>query len=176
MTSFDDFVKKQNEKAKPVPAFNPQERIDTFKKHVEEFYNSVCNEWLKDNIEKGLIKTSRQTIRIHEESLGFYEIDALNITIGDIVVNLRPIGTILIGTRGRIDISYRSRSGMFVLTGENIESPRAHIAIRVNGEMPPKQKDPGREVWKFVDRRGMMSYVSLNAEVFQEIIMELING
>lgn len=176
MTSFDDFVKKQNEKAKPIPAFNPQERIDMFKKHVEEFYDLVCKEWLKENIEKGLIVTKRHPIRVYEESLGIYDIDALVINIGNIVINLRPIGTILIGTRGRIDISYRSRSGMFVLTGENIDSPSAQIVISVNGEKPPKQKDPGREVWKFVDRRGMMNYVSLNAEVFQQIIMELING
>jgi len=176
MTSFDDFVKKQNEKTKSAQAFDPQERIDIFKKHVEEFYNSVCNEWLKDNIDKGLIITKRQLIQVYEESLGMYDIDALDIHIGSIVINLRPIGTILIGTRGRIDISYRSRNGMFVLTGENIESPSAHIVISVNGEKPSKQKDPGREVWKFVDRRGMMSYVSLNTEVFQQIIMGLING
>ena len=176
MTSFDDFVKEQNKKAKPKKGFNPQERIDIFKKNVDEFYNLVCNEWLKDNIEKDLIKVNRQPVRIYEESLGLYEIDGMNITIGDIVINLRPIGTILIGTRGRIDISYRSRSGMFVLTGENIESPSAHIEISVNGEKTRKRKYPGREVWKFVDRRGMMSYINLNAEVFQQIIMGLING
>ena len=176
MTSFDDFVKKQNEKTKPVPAFNPQERIDTFKKHVNEFYNLVCNDWLKDNIQKGLIETKHRQIQIYEESLGNYEIDSLDIHIGNVVINFRPIGTILIGTRGRIDMNYRSRSRMFVLTGENIKSPSAHIVISVNGEKPRKQKDSGREVWKFVDRRGMMSYVSLNAEVFQEIIMGLING
>ena len=164
MTSFDTFVKKQVEKAKPSAAVDIEGTINTFRGRVEEFYGLVCNDWLKKNIEAGEIVVERKPVTISEELLGSYQVDGMNIVIGGIVIRLRPVGTILIGTRGRIDICYHSRRNMFVLTGENITSPRS------------RQKDPGQEVWKYVDRSGIMNYVGLNADQFQQIILDLING
>jgi hypothetical protein len=68
---------------------------------------------------------------------------------------------------------------MFILTGENVTSPRAHIVVTVNGERTRRRKEaeePGKEVWKFVNRSGMMQYVSLDKKTFQQILMALMNG
>jgi hypothetical protein len=53
---------------------------------------------------------------------------------------------------------------MFVLTDENINGPRS------------RQIPAGREVWKYVDHSGMMSYVNVDADRFQQIILDLVNG
>lgn len=164
MTSFDTFVRRQVEVAKPQPQIDVQGRIEWFIKQLSEFYTLVCDNWLKSNIDAGEITVEEKSVTIHEELLGEYQVKGLNIIIGNLVVRLRPVGTILIGTRGRIDICYGSRRSMFVLAGEHISSPRT------------KAKEPGRVVWKYVDRSGLMKYVSLDADRFQQIILDLING
>lgn len=182
--SFDDLmkeIKEKKEKAATTTAvpFSPQERIDRYKQRVEELYNLITGDWLRENIEAGLIAICREPITIIEERLGNYVVDSLTITIDGERILLKPFGTILIGTRGRVDISCRMHKGMFILTGENVTSPRAHIRVSINGEKPRKSKeaeDPGKEVWKFVNRSGMMKYISLDKQSFQQILMALMNG
>jgi len=164
MTSFDTFVREQVEKAKPNAALDVEGTVNRYRQRVEEFYTFVTSDWLKKNIDAGEIVIERKPVTISEELLGSYQVDGMNIVIGGIVVRLRPVGTILIGTHGRIDICYQSRRSMFVLTGKNITSPRS------------RQKTPGEEVWKYVDRSGVMNYVGLDADRFQQIILDLING
>ena len=182
--SFDDLMKelkekKENAEKTAANSFNPQERIDRYKKRVEELYSQITEDWLRKNVEDGLITITREAVTIREELLGSYEVDSLIITIDEKKILLRPYGTILIGTRGRVDISCRMRNGMFILTGENVTSPRANIVVTVNGERPRRKKvaeEPGKEVWKFVNRSGMMQYVSLDKKSFQQILMALMNG
>lgn len=182
--SFDDLmkeIKEKKEKAATTPAhlFNPQERIDRYRQRVEELYNLITDNWLRENVNAGLITINRQPVTIREERLGEYNIDSLIINIDRNKILLKPYGTILIGTRGRIDISCRMRNGMFILTGENVTSPRAHIVVTTNGEKPRKNKEAekaGKEVWKYVNRSGMMQYVSLDKKTFQQILMALMNG
>lgn len=182
--SFDDLMKELKEKKENAAktaanTFNSQERIDQYKKRVEELYNLITEDWLHKNVEDGLITIAREPVTIREEMLGNYEVDSLIITIDGKRILLKPYGTILIGTRGRVDISCRMRNGMFILTGENVTSPRAHVVVTVNGERPRRRKEaeePGKEVWKFVNRSGMMQYVSLDKKTFQQILMALMNG
>lgn len=178
MISFDTFVKKQAEKAEKARKkadFNPQQEIETFNNRVEAFYNSVCNEWLKDYVVNNRIQIKRKPIEIHEELLGTYQIDAMDIIIGTYTIQLRPVGTILIGTSGRIDISYLSKRGMFVLVGKSVTGPRAIVIAKEDGEKMPKRKSMDQAVWKFVDRSGNMKYINVNADTFQQIILDLIN-
>lgn len=179
--TFDDLMKeikekKEKESTTPSNTFNPQEKINKYKQRVEDLYSLITDNWLHDNIE--LISITRESVTIREEMLGEYDVDSLIITIDEKKIILKPYGTILIGTRGRVDISCGPRSGMFILTGENVTSPRAHIVVTINGEKPRKRKeeDPGKEVWKFVNRTGMMQYVSLDKKTFQQILMSLMNA
>lgn len=181
--SFDDLMKEIKEKKEKAATastpFNPQDRIERYKQRVEELYNLISDDWLHENVEAGLISIIREPVKIIEERLGEYELDSLIITIDEKRIILKPYGTILIGTRGRIDISCSTRNGMFILTGENVKSPRVHIVVTVNGEKPRKRKEteePGKEVWKFVNRSGMMQYVSLDKKSFKQILMDLMNG
>lgn len=173
---FDDFVTKLDEEAKKEKkGLNPQERIDLFTLSVYGLYNDIDN-WLKDGIERGKIQTGVVPITITEEALGSYSIEEKWIQIGNARLTLQPIGTILIGTRARVDMTYKDRSVMIIIAGENITSPSDMISIRVNGERERKEKDPGKSIWKYVKKNNRMSYVSLNKETFEGIIMSLING
>lgn len=169
--SFDEFLKSKQEEAQNKPVFDKKERIEQFRKNVEYFYRKLREEWLGRFYEQ--MSPRFEDVTIHEEMLGDYPIRSLILTIGSDVVRFKPIGTILIGTSGRIDIICNARRGKFILTGEKARNVRAHFRVSVNGEEAPK-RDYGKLVWKFVDERGMMSYVDLNADSVQRIIMDFV--
>lgn len=172
---FNDFVNKLDEEAKKKRhEFNPQERIEKFQTIVNGLYNDI-DAWLQPNIEDGKIQTGLVPRMIFEEALGSYAIDDKWLQIGNARLSLRPVGTILIGTNARVDLSYKTKNIMIVRTGEKIESPGQLITIRFEGEPAPKKKDPGKEVWKYVKENGRISYSTLNKESFENLVMNLID-
>ena len=169
MDKFESFLKEKTEEAKKSE-FNPAERIEKFKQHVAELYDKIDNEWLKQYIESGEIKTGCCPITIAEARLGVYEVNAKWIEIAGNRINLKPIGTEILGTDARVDISYRAKEYMLVRVGENVEG--FHIIVSGNGEKP-KQKPAGKIVWKLVSKRQRTSYTTLNKDVFTNLLMEL---
>lgn len=179
MVDFKSFIEAENKKEKQKKVnFDPEERISLFRNRVNELYALIDDDWLKAYIENDEIKTSYRDIQITEELLGSYPVREKIIEIGRHIFILRPIGTILIGTPGRVDLLYQSRKVMFVLVGENVKSPRMQITIKINGEIEGrgKEKDPGRLVWKYTQRDGVMTYHDLSADSFQKLLMNLTDG
>ena len=78
--------------------------IDT----VDELYTQVSG-WLRDLEKKKLVEISRTRIRLSEEHLGPYGIDALVLTFGPAAVVLRPMGRLIVGALGRLDMYRRGR-------------------------------------------------------------------
>ncbi len=178
MVDFKSFIEKENEKAKKEQEnFNPEEKISFFKKKVKELYSLIDDNWLKTYIDNNEIKTSYRNIQITEELLGSYDIQEKLIEIGKHIFILRPIGTILIGTPGRVDLLYQSKQIMFILIGKNIKSIRTQIKIKKEDKNIKKEiKEDEQLVWKYTQRGGTMTYHDLSAESFQKILMDLING
>lgn len=146
MTAFETFVKDEKRAALEKGAFNASERIEKFKCVVQGFYKKVETEWLKPFIDKGDITINRFPVTIFEERLGGYQIDAETFSIGGKRFQLTPIGTILIGTDARIDITFGSKSLMIIRKG------------RIWNQVVPDQK---------------IRLIPLDAESFQRMIMEL---
>lgn len=171
---FNDFVSSMNGEAQKKEGFNATERIETYKKVTAELYHQV-DEWLREGIKAGNIKTGTAPITITEEKLGSYVIDSKWIEIGPARLELRPIGTMMIGTNARIDLIYHSSDVMIVRVGEHIEGAFDQISVRVVGDAVPKKKPAGKPVWKYVSRHNRVSYTALNEDSFQGLIMTLIN-
>lgn len=163
--SFDEFLKAKQEEAKTKESFDKNARIEQFRTYVESFYSQLKNDWLADYYET--MHPVFEDITIHEELLGEYNIRSLILTVGNEKIQFKPKGTILIGTPGRIDVVCNYRRAMLILTGEKARTPKARI---INDEKKGKQP-PKKLVWKLVDERGMMSFVDLNADSIQELIM-----
>ena len=172
---FTDFVNNMNEQAKEKKSeFDPQKRIDTFVNLVNSLYSSI-DEWLSEGIGNGSITTDVETVTITEERLGSYRVAMKWFQIGKARFILEPIGTIMIGTNARIDMRYKSQSVMIVRTGENVEGPGNLISIHVQGEPVRRPAPAGKAVWKYVKDRHRLSYVTLNKESFENLIMDLVN-
>ena len=176
MTDFQKFLKEQNERSNgKKKEFDPQKRIEQFCGYVADLYNYIDTEWLNEELANGSVTTGTTPITVTEESLGAYQIDAKWIQIGEHRLMMRPVGTIIIGTRARVDLIYKSVDRMFVLVGENLEGARDMISVRIDGKPEPKRKEPGKAVWKIVNPQGRYDYLKANKSNFEKVIMEVIN-
>lgn len=174
--AFTDFVNSMNEKAKEKSSeFNPEERIKAFIGWVNSLYANI-DEWLSEELMSGAITTKTVRITITEERLGAYEVMEKWIQIGRARITLHPVGTIMIGTKARVDMEYGARKMMLVRVGENVNESRNLISLRIAGEPASPKKPADKVVWKVVKDRKRLSYVTLTKESFENIIMELING
>lgn len=172
---FTDFVNNMNEQAKEKKSeFDPQKRIEMFVNLIKSLYASI-DEWLKDGIENGSITTDVETVTITEERLGPYRVESKWFQIGKARFILEPVGTIMIGTNARIDMRYKTQSVMIVRIGENVEGPGNLISIHVQGEPARRTTPAGRAVWKYVKDRRRLSYVTLNKDSFENLIMDMVN-
>ncbi|MCJ2055218.1 hypothetical protein MKL09_01480 [Methylobacterium sp. J-048] len=71
---------------------------------VSGLYDAIAA-WLKPFVDDGGIILERRLKPMHEAATGAYEIERLDIEVGTETVRLDPMGTVVIGARGRIDMS-----------------------------------------------------------------------
>ncbi|MBL4684017.1 MAG: hypothetical protein JKY37_05470 [Nannocystaceae bacterium] len=100
-------------------------------------------------VDEGLVEISRARIRLSEENIGVYGVDALVLTFGSVAIVLNPMGTLMVGSRGRIDLYRRGRRGaqsaMLILSGSKKDASWAIWQSR-----DPRDEDPLS--WKTFER------------------------
>ncbi len=72
---------------------------------IEDFFSTIKG-WLNDSVKKGLIEVKETEIEISEENLGTYKTKSLQISFENKKVEFVPIGRLVIGAQGRIDIKF----------------------------------------------------------------------
>jgi len=87
-------------------AIDWDQRRDEWIRSVEELYSQI-EEWFRDLLEQGLMAVRRTPKELSEEYLGTYQIEVLQIEMGDTTVVLDPVGRNIIGATGRIDMYVR---------------------------------------------------------------------
>lgn len=162
---FTDFINKMEEEAKKDKnGFNPGERIEYYRNLVKSLYADI-DSWLDEEIKDGKIKTGTESVTITEEPLGRYSIDQKWIQIGNANIQFQPIGTMLVGTNARVDMVYRSKDVMIIREGKNVDSPYY-----------PHKRAKGKEVWKYVKYDEQLSYVTLDKDRFEDLIIQIVDG
>lgn len=178
MNSLLDYIKGQQPQLE-TPDFDALERINEFKNNINLFYSKIQEEWLKEL--DGYVQYRRCPYSISEEMLGTYSVEALKVHMHHVTIEFRPVGTILIGSPGRIDmyVNHKENQGMFLMIREKLERMRPfNVNQIINGKReatkPAADEDLGAFVWKYVDTSGDREYISLNAQTFQQILLSKI--
>lgn len=93
--------------------------------------------WLAEPTAEKLVKIVKRTIEIDEYKIGRYEVPQLLLYVGHDVVRVEPVGTLIIGAKGRVDLKAASGSRKLVLTDQGgwglLETDRA-IARKLDQE------------------------------------------
>jgi len=178
-SAFDDFVKSQQ--LPPQPEVNWNEVRDEWLLRLNELYGRV-NQFLLEYIESGQIQVERHPIDLFEENIGSYTADQLTLKIGPKNVLFRPVGTLLIGSKGRVDvIGPRGTVVPILLINSKAKKASDLIRIRVSvgGKLPDAPKMDPSEItweWKMITRPPERRFIEVNPESFYEMILEVANG
>jgi hypothetical protein len=180
---FDNFVKRQQQLAAEAAAeipFDPKKEIDDWLGRLNTLYSQI-NEFLKDYIHAGSITTEIGNIELNEEFSGPYEAPTMMIHVGLQEIKLIPIGTMLIGSKGRVDVIGRSGTSRLILVNKNAASANQLVSVTI---ADPKNLPQARRavpqqiewVWKIATRPPTITFIELNKESFLEMLLEVSNA
>ena len=174
--SFDDFVNQQQEIAKKEPSIDWPQRRDDWKKHLDEFYQ-LAEGFLQRYIDQDKVHITWSTNQLDEEHIGSYDVKSLEIQIGTIKVSFDPIGTLVLGVKGRVVMHGPRGTVKFVLVPKTDSSPTIRVIQEVSSEVKDEQ-DPVLEelAWKILTPPPNIKYIELEEESFLSTIMEVANA
>lgn len=178
---FEKFL--ENNEKKSLPQIDWEKRKQEWIGKIEILYNSI-QDWLSDYIKSNRIELKYIDYPLFEETLGHYTVKKMEIKLGEELATLEPIGTTLIGARGRVDLSGKKGKIKLVLTDKDTTKP--NITFRVIGtpEEEAKRKEELEKlpkktiewVWKISTNPPNITYNDLNQETFLNSIIKVING
>lgn len=150
---------------------------------IDIFYKQVKS-WLEDYHSKGLVKYSYTNKNITEENIGSYEVKKLDLTLAGSRVTFDPIGTLLIGAKGRIDLVGPKETIKFVLVDKSSKGLKFSFTTTVitgNDTIDYSSKKENIKkidwTWKILTRHSSkISYDEFTEDNFFEALMESING
>ncbi len=155
--SFDDFVDQQIAEAEQAQSMNWPQRREDWIKHLDRFYKLALG-FLQKYIEEEKIHIRWTTKHINEDYIGF-----------------DPIGTNLIGAKGRVDMHGPHGTVRFVLVPKTDSSP---IRVIMQESLVRVKDEPTLEecAWKIATRPPDIKYIELEKEEFLSAIMEVANA
>ena len=137
--------------------------------YIEQFYDMVIK-WLFRYIERGKIQVIRQNITLTEDNIGSYCTEKLILKLANKEVSLTPIGTVLIGSKGRIDMSSSAGEVKFVLVEKDSKSP-----LTLNMDASEKSANSVSLQWKISTSPPSIKFLELNEESFSDALLEVLN-
>jgi hypothetical protein len=177
--AFDEFVKSQQGPAHPEIDWNL--RRNEWLRYLDELYVQIEG-FLKDYIDSDQIEFEPGEVELNEENIGTYTARRITLKIGRKVVNLIPVGTLLIGSKGRVDVIGPSGTGVPLLLVDS-NAVRASDMIRVyiglGGKKPVAPKKEYGEIkweWRMITRPPERRFIEITQETFFQMIMEVANG
>jgi hypothetical protein len=177
-SEFDAFVKRQQQSAASAGADWSRELKDWLR-YLSELYGRI-EELLQDYIKSGAIAVSYREIPMNEENIGSYTARQMTLKIGPQEISLIPIGTLLIGTRGRVDVVGPSGRTRFLLVNKDASRPNVKMTAIVRGQqIVPRREEPLKPItwtWKIATSPPRVEYIELTQESLFRALMEVANG
>ncbi|WP_446808937.1 hypothetical protein ACH50O_16990 [Methylomonas sp. 2BW1-5-20] len=174
---FEDLLTKHEIKSEEKEIDWQSEKSEWLK-FIGQFYD-LLEEWLSPYQKQGKVSYAYKELQLTEDYIGTYTVKAMTVDFAGQKLTFEPIGTLLIGTKGRIDMEGVKGRVQFILADKNSKGMKISVAISIDGETP-KGKEP-QEIpdwtWKIVLRESRkVSFVDFNEENFFNALMEVVNG
>ncbi len=179
---FDEFVKQQQPTEEERQIDWAKER-DEWLAYLESLYREIQS-YLAPYIDGGTIAISFSDITLDEENIGSYKARKMNLQIGRQKVTLTPVGTLLIGTKGRVDVEGRAGRSRIVLVDKEAVSYASLIKVTVTINPKASEKKPAEPhkrkpivwSWKIVAPQPKGLFLDLNKDTLFEMLLQVSNG
>lgn len=140
-----EFLKKKTEQAQQEKTTLEEDKQDWLKT-VAEFNEKIIS-WLKEPIEKGFVSYEIENLSINEYLIGTYQVPSLVITSGNDKIYFKPVGKLVLGFNGRIDVVSFTQS-------------KTLVYIKEKG-------------WFFFEQTKRESFKQFTEELFTELLKEM---
>ena len=172
-------AKKKSEKTKEI---NWDKRKEDWISKLNELYSDI-ESWLNDlEQEQDVVSIKYIDKEINEEHIGIYTARKMILRIADEQVVLDPVGTLLIGAAGRVDMKGKNGQVKLVLVPASSTGVAIKVQIMEKGEAEgdiqqvKKDKDSEEMVWKIATPPPSIKYIELDSDSFSDALLEVIGG
>ena len=178
-TDFDNFVKRQQPTAAEMKPIDWAKQRDEWLQHLNELYEQI-ESFLARYLKTQEIKHHYLDITLNEENIGSYKARQMVLTIGRQQIALTPMGTVLIGAKGRVDVAGPAGKTRFVLVNSEASRPVSKVTVRVAGAAQPVAPEAeAKEIkwtWKIATSPPDIRYIELTQDSLFQVLMEVTNG
>jgi len=177
-TDFGAFVRRQQ------TASVEEERVDWVKEredwlgNLRELYDQT-ESFLAEYIKAGEIKLNYRDIDLNEENIGTYSVRQMILKIGRQEITMTPVGTLIFGAKGRVDIVGPAGRTRLVLVNGKASGPMVKVTVSIGGKPEPSDREATHEInwkWKIATSPPNIQYVELTQESLFQALMEVANG
>ena len=154
-------------------------RTEEWLSYLKSLYDKI-DFFLTDYINSGEIRRDYREIELNEEKIGSYTARQMIVKIGRREIMLTPVGTLLIGSKGRVDVVGPAGRTRLILVDSEASTPRIKVSVNIGGKPQPPVPEPPRKkiqwAWKIVTSPPTIRYIELTQESFFRALMEVANG
>ncbi|MGA2965345.1 MAG: hypothetical protein ABSD64_03975 [Terriglobales bacterium] len=180
---FDEFVKREQQAASEVASVDWDGERRKWLDYLEKLYKKV-ESLLDKYVSSGQIQREYRIVELNEENIGSYSARQMVLRIGRQSVVFEPIGTLLVGSKGRVDIVGPAGKAQLLLVDNQASGLRSLFHVRFSsvgtGKKPPAPPSkPPREIkweWKIVTRPPERRFIEITQQTLFQLIMEVANG
>jgi hypothetical protein len=177
---FDEFVKRQQGTPPGVDAVNWDNKRKEWLDYLDKLYKKI-ESLLSKYISSGQIQLEYGTVELNEENIGSYSAQDMVLKIGRQSVGVEPIGTLFLGSKGRVDIIGPGGRAQLLLVDSrrSAPTPLVQVGIGVGGKLPVLPAETPREIkweWKIVTRPPERRFIEITQQSLFQLIMEVANG
>lgn len=154
MSSLEQKAKELAERKLAQQSVDWNAERDWWLERLRELYQDVKS-WLQPLVDAGQLDVSEPSLTLEEHSIGSYEANRLVLDFSGEAVILDPQGTLLVGSRGRVDAFRRGRR------------PRQPVMLILEGT----KDSPTWAIWPTRDPRQRKD---LTEESFKDLVSTLL--
>ena len=172
---FTEFVKRKTAQVQEVDW--AKRRADWLQKLDELYASMECH--LRPYTEAREIRIERTLTQLREDHLGSYVVEKLTFKIGREKIVARPIGTVLIGARGRVDLSGPWKTLKIVLLargGPVLTTKVEHGGVTEESTRSMVRGDVDDAGWYIESPPPESVVVAFGEDSFRDAIMEVSGG
>lgn len=178
--TFDEFVSRQQERGTKTAPINWEAQRDEWLANLDRLYSKI-ESLLAKYVSSGQIQFRYQSVELSEEYIGSYSAKRMTLRIGRQEVGFVPIGTLLIGSKGRVDVIGPAGRAEMLLVDSTAFGPRSliHVTVGIGGKLPVSPSEADRDIeweWRIVTRPPERRFIEITQESLFQLIMEVANG
>jgi hypothetical protein len=179
IVDFDAFVKRQQTGSNEEEGVDWGKERDEWLGYLKELYHQT-ELFLKEYTKTGEIKLTYRKIELNEENIGSYNAHQAILKIGRQEITMTPVGTLLIGAKGRVEVVGPAGRARLVLVDSEASRPRIKVNVSIGRKSEPTAAEAAPKkikwAWKIATSPPSVRYIELSQESLFRMLMEVANG